>query len=185
MFDGLALACQYNNTEIIFNFCARFFDSFIQLMNIYKSVPEVQLVILHLFSHLAGRLDFGYLTPENKQTLFTAINQIIQSFGAANQGRKRMHTQEEEEDQPYEDISTALAMLSNVMASGIEDFSRKEQGLDNDRGVADVVLFGINVVIPMVDLEMLKVRGKKLLYFPVKRLILCFRFLPYVVNMYN
>ncbi|CAO3659151.1 unnamed protein product [Rhizopus microsporus] len=157
MFDGLALACQYNNTEIIFNFCARFFDSFIQLMNIYKSVPEVQLVILHLFSHLAGRLDFGYLTPENKQTLFAAINQIIQSFGAANQGKKRMHTQEEEEDQPYEDISTALAMLSNVMASGIEDFSRKEQGLDNDRGVADVVLFGINIVIPMIDLEMLKI----------------------------
>jgi hypothetical protein len=27
--------------------------------------------------------------------------------------------------------------------------------------VADVVLFGINIVIPMVDLEMLKVRGKK------------------------
>jgi hypothetical protein len=157
MFDGLALACQYNNTEIIFNFCARFFDSFIQLMNIYKSVSEVQLVILQLFSDLAGRLDFGYLKAENKQVLFNTMIQILQSFGVSNQGKKRMHSQEEEEDQPYADISTVLAMLSNIMASGTEDFSRKEQGLGNDGGVADVVLFGINVVIPMIDLEMLKV----------------------------
>ncbi|KAG1159659.1 hypothetical protein G6F37_004686 [Rhizopus arrhizus] len=157
MFDGLALACQYNNTEIIFNFCARFFDSFIQLMNIYKSVSEVQLVILQLFSDLAGRLDFGYLKAENKQVLFNTMIQILQSFGASNQGKKRMHSQEEEEDQPYADISTVLAMLSNIMASGTEDFSRKEQGLGNDGGVADVVLFGINVVIPMIDLEMLKI----------------------------
>lgn len=53
MFDGLALACELFNTTIIFDFCARFFDSFVQLMNLYKTVPEVQLLILQLFADMA------------------------------------------------------------------------------------------------------------------------------------
>lgn len=56
MFDGLALASQYNNTQDIFIFCSRFFESFVQLMNMYKDVPEVQVLILQLFADLAGRL---------------------------------------------------------------------------------------------------------------------------------
>lgn len=53
MFDGLALACDLFNTVIIFDFCSRFFDSFLQLMNLYKSVPEVQLLILQFFADVS------------------------------------------------------------------------------------------------------------------------------------
>lgn len=56
MLDGLALASEYNNTQIIFQFCARFFESMLQLMNMYKTVGEVQLLILQLLADLAGRL---------------------------------------------------------------------------------------------------------------------------------
>lgn len=154
MFDGLALSCQYNNTQTIFTFCSRFFESFVQLMNLYKQAPEVQLAILQLFSDLCKRLDFGLLSEKDKQVLFGTIIEIVKVFGASNQGKKRLHTQEEEEEKPYADISTVLVMLSNIMASGIEDFSRKEQSASD---VADVVLFGINIVIPMIDMEMLKV----------------------------
>jgi hypothetical protein len=159
MFDGLALACQYNNTQTIFTFCSRFFESFVQLMNLYKTVPEVQLSILQLFSDLCNRLDFGLLGVQEKQALFATIIEILTIYGAANQGKKRMHSQEEEEDKPYADISTILVMLSNMMASGIEDFSSQKAASKSD--VADVVLFGINIVIPMIDMEMLKVRQKR------------------------
>ncbi|EPB86259.1 hypothetical protein HMPREF1544_06987 [Mucor circinelloides 1006PhL] len=155
MFDGLALACQYSNTQTIFQFCARFFESFIQLMTLYKTVPEVQLAILQLFADLCNRLDFGLLSDNDKQMLFHTIVEIIKIYGVSNQNKKRMHTQEEEEDKPYADISTVLIMLSNIMSSGIEDFSRKDVADKSD--IANVVLFGINVVIPMIDMEMLKI----------------------------
>lgn len=161
MFDGLALACQYSNTQTIFGFCTRFFESFVQLMNLYKQAPEVQLAILQLFSDLCNRLDFGLLNEKDKQMLFGTIIEILKIYGTTNQGKKRMHTQEEEEDKPYADISIVLVMLSNMMASGLEDFSRKEQQQNGGGGggsdVADVVLFGINIIIPMIDLEMLKI----------------------------
>lgn len=38
-------------------------------------------------------------------------------------GKKRQHAQEEEADRPYPDISTALCILTNIMASEFEDFS--------------------------------------------------------------
>ena len=154
MFDGLALACQYNNTQTIFSFCSRFFDSFVQLMDLYKPVPEVQIAILQLFTDLCGRLDFSVLSVAEKHSLYTVILQIVKIFGTSNQGKKRQHTQEEEMDKPYADIATVLVMLSNLMASDNEDFSTKGQ---RSSDVADVVLYGINVVIPIIDMEMLKV----------------------------
>ncbi|KAI9271756.1 armadillo-type protein [Phascolomyces articulosus] len=160
MFDGLALACQYNNTQSIFTFCSRFFESMHQLMNMYKSVPEVQLLLLQFFADLAGRLDFGLLEPNQKQLLFQIVVEILKSYGASNRGKKRIHTQEEEADRPYPDIATALSLLTNIMASEFEDFNRTENATPTAPGnadVADVVLFGVNVIIPMIDLEMLKI----------------------------
>ncbi|KAI8985067.1 armadillo-type protein [Pilobolus umbonatus] len=156
MFDGLALACQYNNTQTIFSFCSRFFESFVQLLNLYKTVPEVQLSILQLFSDLSDRLDFGLINANEKRLFFNTIIEILKIFGVTNQGKKRMHSQEEEEDRPYAEIATVLTMLTNVMASGMEDFSRKESNADHS-DIAEVVLFGINIVIPMIDLQMLKI----------------------------
>ncbi|KAI8147321.1 armadillo-type protein [Fennellomyces sp. T-0311] len=162
MFDGLALASQYTNTPTIFGFCARFFESMLQLMNMYKDVSEVQLLLLQFFADLAGRLDFGLLEPNQKQLLFQIIVEILKSYGASNTGRKRIHTQEEEADRPYPDIATALTLLTNIMASEFEDFNRTETVRPSPPGsadVADVILFGVNVIIPMIDLEMLKIPG--------------------------
>lgn len=181
MFDGLALACQYSNTQTIFSFCSRFFESFVQLMNLYKQTPEVQLAILQLFSDICKRLDFGLLSGEDKQLLFGTIIEVLKVFGSSNHGKKRLHSQEEEENKPYADISTVLVMLSNIMASGIEDFSRKEQ---NGSDVADVVLFGINIVIPMIDMEMLKV-SRAIYKNHIISYILFYRSQVYVSNIFN
>ncbi|KAF7720629.1 Exportin-4, partial [Apophysomyces ossiformis] len=160
MCDGLALASQFNNTQAIFTFCSRFFESFLQLMNIYKNVPEVQLQILQLFEDLAGRLDFSNLRAEQKQMLFGVVVEILKSFGSANQGKKRQHSQEEEQDRPYADISTVLVLLFNIMASEFEDFNRQHANtsvISDEPDVAEVVLYGVNIVLPMIDLEMLKI----------------------------
>ncbi|CEP06933.1 hypothetical protein [Parasitella parasitica] len=155
MFDGLALACQYSNTRTIFQFCARFFESFVQLMTVYKSVPEVQLAILLLFADLCKRIDLGLLSDRDRQMLFHTIVEVVKAFGVSNQHTKRMHSQEVEQDKPYADISTVLVMLSNIVSLSVEDFSRKTT--DDNADVAHVVLVGTNIVIPMIDMEMLKI----------------------------
>lgn len=87
MLDGLALASQYNNTQAIYGFCSRFFDTLLQLMTIYKTVMEVQLLILQLFTDLAGRLDFGQLDTNQKQMLFRIVIEIVKKYGENNRGK--------------------------------------------------------------------------------------------------
>ncbi|KAI8377732.1 armadillo-type protein [Radiomyces spectabilis] len=160
MFDGLALASQFSNTAIIFTFCSKFFASFLQLMNIYRTVLEVQLALLQFFADLASRMDSGQLETGQKQTFYHIIIEMLRSFGAANQGKKRLHSQEEEADKPYADISVVLALLSNLMAFELEDFNHSTDnraGSASHSDVADVILFGVNTVIPMIDLEILKI----------------------------
>ncbi|KAL1930141.1 hypothetical protein VTP01DRAFT_1295 [Rhizomucor pusillus] len=160
MFDGLALASQFNNTQSIFKFSSRFFESFLQLMNMYKNVSELQLLLLQLFADLAGRLDFSLLDPSQKQMLFQIVIEILKVYGDSNQGKKRLHSQEEEADRPYPDIATSLSLLTNIMASEFEDFNRTENVTPTPPGsadVADVVLYGVNVIIPMVNMEMLQI----------------------------
>ncbi|RUS28630.1 hypothetical protein BC938DRAFT_481650 [Jimgerdemannia flammicorona] len=194
MFDGLALACETSNSTIIFSFCARFFNSFIQLLSVYSTVPEVQLLVLQFFGDFVRYLvgiakDFTELTEEQKQLLYGSVVELLNSYSAANLGplddafslthfslvrsrlgacRKRMLTQEEEADEPYGDISTMLEMLSSVMASEFEGYARNEPTPVKPVGavnVSDVVFFGVNIVIPLIDLSMLKVRVSNILLF--------------------
>ncbi|CAO3661292.1 unnamed protein product [Umbelopsis ramanniana] len=159
MFDGLAQACDIFNTTIIFEFCSRFFNSFLQLMNLYKNVPEVQLLILEFFADISRYADFESLGDKRKGSLYNVIIEIFKVYGLSSSGNKRIMTQEEEADQPYADIVTALNILSNIMTSEFESFNRANgaTAVQGSPDVADVVFFGINLLIPNINMEMLKI----------------------------
>ncbi|KAI7868961.1 armadillo-type protein [Spinellus fusiger] len=161
MLEGLALACQYNNSQIIFEFCTRHFDSFVQLMALYKDIRQIQIAILLFFRHLAEKLDPVMLEQEQKQLFFRVLVEMIRSFGIANQGRQRLHDEEKYNDVPYEDISTVIDLLLGLMASEFEDFERNptEKGRfvssSDHSSVAHVILFGVHTLLPLVDQVML------------------------------
>ncbi|KAM3588533.1 hypothetical protein VKS41_000976 [Umbelopsis sp. WA50703] len=160
MFDGLALGCDIFNTNIIFDFCSRYFDSFMQLMNLYKVVPEVQLLILQYFADIARYAELENLGDKRKELLYKVIVEILKVYAATGAGQKRLMTQEEEADRPYADIVTVLTLLSNVMTSEFETFNGSggnTSHLATSPNVADVVLYGINILIPNINLEMLKI----------------------------
>ncbi|ORX55719.1 hypothetical protein DM01DRAFT_1345196 [Hesseltinella vesiculosa] len=149
VFDGIALAMDAYNTAPLFSFLSRFFDSFHKLFEIYKSSAEVHLLILRLLADLLNRVDMSHLSEEQKQGLYQFTMEIIRLYGSYNVGKKRIHSQEEEAERPYDDVCTVLNLLTNMMASDFE-------GQRRDTNAADVALFGIHTVIPMIDLEMLQ-----------------------------
>ncbi|KAI8070967.1 armadillo-type protein [Gongronella butleri] len=148
MFDGIALAMETTNTAPVFAFLSRFFESFHKLFEIYKDVSEVQLLILQLLSDIMSRVDLTQISAEQKQGLYQFTTEIIRLYGRFHTGKKRLHSQEEEADRPYEDIATILMMLTNLMNADNEG--------SRDANAADVALFGIHTVLPMIDLEMLQ-----------------------------
>ncbi|KAI8581091.1 hypothetical protein K450DRAFT_234586 [Umbelopsis ramanniana AG] len=93
------------------------------LMNLYKNVPEVQLLILEFFADISRYADFESLGDKRKESLYNVIIEIFKVYGLSSSGNTRILTQEEEADQPYADIVAALNIMSNIMTSEFESFS--------------------------------------------------------------
>ena len=52
MFDGLALASDESNMNLIFQVCAPHFENFVKLLDLYHNFLDVQLYILVFFRDL-------------------------------------------------------------------------------------------------------------------------------------
>ena len=56
MYDGLSMAADEINSSPIFEACAKHFDSFIKLLDLYHNFPEFEIYVLRIFAHLAANM---------------------------------------------------------------------------------------------------------------------------------
>ncbi|KAI1319628.1 Exportin-4 [Mortierella claussenii] len=155
MFNGLALASTDINTPLIYGFCSRFFESFIDLVRIYSNFPEVQILVLRLFTDVIKNFDFTTLSPDQISYFHTCLLKLLQTFSTANLGNKRATAWEEAEDEPYSDVSVVLEMLLSLLeVHGVDQMLAHAA---NAVLPSTVVFSGINILIPMIKENMLKI----------------------------
>ncbi|KAI8817434.1 armadillo-type protein [Fimicolochytrium jonesii] len=159
MYSGLALAADEANTKQVFTAVAKHFDVFVQLLELYRNTTEVEKYILQVFANLIRCQSFEELTPEDCERLYSSVLSVLQTYAKNTVGRKRS-VNTGEEDEMFEDLSCILDILSQLMASQYEGITwaeilekRKAKG---GTDVADVIFYGINVVIPLITDDMLK-----------------------------
>ncbi|KAG0264667.1 Exportin-4 [Mortierella polycephala] len=162
MFNGLALALTDINTPLIYNFCCRFFDSFVDLVRIYSNFPEVQILVLRLYTDLIKHIEFTTISPEQVSFFHTRLLNLLQTFSAANLGTKRATALEEAEDEPYSDVSVVLELLLSLLeVLGVNQMLAHSP---NAVMPSTVVFSGTNILIPMVKENMLKAINAMALY---------------------
>ncbi|KAF9437381.1 Exportin-4 [Entomortierella beljakovae] len=155
LFNGLALALTDINTPMIFNFCSRFFDSFIDLVRVYSNFPEVQILVLRLYTDFIKNFDFTTLSPEQVCFFHSCLVKLLQTFSAANLGKKRATAWEEVDEEPYSDVSIVLEMLLGLLeVHGVEQLLAHSP---NAVSPSTVVFSGIDILIPMIKENMLKI----------------------------
>lgn len=158
MFNGLALALTDINTPMIFNFISRFLESFVDLVRIYRNLPEVQILVLNLFTDLTKNLEFTTLSPDQVSYFHASVMKLLQTFSAANLGSKRASAWEEAEDEPYNDVSVVLDLLLHLLeVRGVDSMLAQTP---NAVLPSTVVFSGINILIPMIKDNMLKVKRR-------------------------
>ncbi|KAF9349546.1 Exportin-4, partial [Mortierella sp. NVP85] len=155
MFNGLALALTDINTPAIFNFISRFLESFVDLVRVYRNFPEVQILVLNLFTDLTKNLEFATLSPDQVSYFHASVLKLLQTFSAANLGNKRASAWEEAEDEPYNDVSVVLDLLLHLLeVRGVDSMLAQTP---NAVLPSTVVFSGINILIPMIKDNMLKI----------------------------
>ncbi|CAG8492367.1 1617_t:CDS:10 [Diversispora eburnea] len=122
MFDGLALASNYSNTQLIYSFCSKYFDFMVKLLHYYQSCPEVGILVLQFFNSFVMFQDFGELSKDQLKLIYQTIVELFEAYSSVNLGKKRLDAAEEE-DEPYADISIILDMLSELMAAEFQGLS--------------------------------------------------------------
>ncbi|XP_059820197.1 exportin-4 [Hypanus sabinus] len=159
---GIAEATQIDNVVILFTFLMDFLNNCIGLMEIYKNTPETVNLIIEVFVEVAHK-QICYLGESKAMKLYEACLTLLQVYSKNSLGRKRSDVAAEEEQ--YQDLLLIMELLTNLLSKEFIDFSDtdevfrgQEPGQSGNRSVsaADVVLYGVNIVLPLMSQDLLK-----------------------------
>ncbi|KAG0234033.1 Exportin-4 [Actinomortierella wolfii] len=155
MFDGLALAASDANTPLIFAFSSQYFESFVQLIQIYHNFPEVQILVLRLFTDMTTHFEMTALSVDHVNFYHTCLLNLLQTFSTANLGVKRATAWEEADEEPYQDVSIVLELLLGLLE--VFGVNQMLSQVPNAVLPSTVVFSGVNTLLPMIKENMLKI----------------------------
>ncbi|KAI8926272.1 armadillo-type protein [Entophlyctis helioformis] len=162
MYNGLVLAMDETNMGPIFDMCAKQFDAFVRLLDLYHSFPEVEFYILQFFRDLVKFHALDVLEDHHYRDLYRASMELIRVYAKNEIGRKRSRGRGTDEEDLNIDLSVLLEMLAGLISSEYEGLARQDvldrQAKTAAHGGADVVqvvFFGVNELIPLITDDML------------------------------
>ncbi|XP_072542133.1 exportin-4 [Salminus brasiliensis] len=159
---GIAEATQIDNVGSLFSFLMDFLSSCIGLMEVYQNSPETVNLIIEVFVEVAHK-QICYLGETKSMKLYEVCLTLLQVYSKNNLGRKRLDVAAEEDQ--YQDLLLIMELLTNLLSKEFIDFSDTDEvfrGQEQSSGAgrtvsaADVVLFGVNIVLPLMSQDLLK-----------------------------
>jgi hypothetical protein len=161
MFGGLALVVDEVTTVPVFETCARHFSTFVKLLDMFHSHPDLELYILQVVRDLVKNQFFDALESHHHKILYQTVHDMIQVYAKNEIGRHRNRKNYEEEEL-FEDLSVLLELLSALITSEYEGYERETviariQKAKFEIDVSTVVFVGVNSLLPLITQEMLEV----------------------------
>uniref|UniRef100_A0A8C6NQ42 Exportin-4 n=1 Tax=Nothobranchius furzeri TaxID=105023 RepID=A0A8C6NQ42_NOTFU len=161
---GIAEATQIDNVASLFSFLMDFLSSCIGLMEVYSNTPQTINLIIEVFVEVAHK-QICYLGEVSEAAeLYEACLTLLQVYSKNNQGRKRSDATAEEDQ--YQDLLLIMELLTNLLSKEFIDFSDNDEVFRNQEqgapasnrtvSAADVVLYGVNIVLPLMSQDLLK-----------------------------
>ncbi|KAK7938437.1 hypothetical protein WMY93_001763 [Mugilogobius chulae] len=160
---GIAEATQIDNVASLFSFLMDFLSSCIGLMEVYSNTPETVNLIIEVFVEVAHK-QICYLGETKSMKLYEACLTLLQVYSKNNVSRKRADATAEEDQ--YQDLLLIMELLTNLLSKEFIDFSDTDEvfrsqdqgasGTGRTVSAADVVLYGVNIVLPLMSQDLLK-----------------------------
>ncbi|TNN44340.1 Exportin-4 [Liparis tanakae] len=131
--------------------------------DVYSNTPETINLIIEVFVEVAHK-QICYLGESKSMRLYEACLTLLQVYSKNNQSRKRSDAAAEEDQ--YQDLLLIMELLTNLLSKEFIDFSDTDEVFrSQDQGpaapgrtvsAADVVLYGVNIVLPLMSQDLLK-----------------------------
>eukprot|EP00124_Ichthyophonus_hoferi_P002300 Ihof_evm3s151 gene=Ihof_evmTU3s151 len=144
---GIMQAAVKSNSSVLFNFIQRVSAHLLSLIQIYHNCPEVVLLVVEIYVVQAEH-NMLYLADSKALTVYNNCMDLLKLYSAYNLGKTRRGDQGEEEQ--YEDLLLFLRLLTNLLSRDILEFGYSGPGQDNTVKSADVVLYGLTIIMPLM-----------------------------------
>ncbi|GLH05441.1 Exportin-4 [Gryllus bimaculatus] len=163
-FIGVAQGSQVTTVQSLFQFLHPMLCEFSTLVNVYHNYQQIVELILELYCECARGM-LCYLTQVDSQRIYESCLQTIQAYARSNTGRVSQESSAEEES--YRDILLLMELLTNLLSKDFIDLSPLDASNETESTVtaADVCLYGLNIIMPLMTVDLLKFPSLCLQYF--------------------
>jgi hypothetical protein len=166
MFCGIAKSTTTVNHNAIFNALAPYLAGVVQLLEVYRTHDLTVKNILRFFA-LLTESQVEVLSPAQSLALCQACSLLFQTYARHNLGRRwakvaNKALSEEEQEELSSQIIAFLSILTHLASKGIIDFFDYDATRDEataemaTKVVADAIVFGLQMIIPLIDRELLQ-----------------------------
>lgn len=153
-FVGMVTGSLVSTVQELFSFMTSILSELSMLLNLYHNYQLIVQLILELFCECAKRM-LCYLNNDNSKKLYEYCLATIQVYARCN--ANRFTTEIAAEETSFQDLLLVMELLTNVLTKDCVDLSSFEVQTDeNQVTAADVCLYGINFIMPLMTLDLLK-----------------------------
>ncbi|XP_060526804.1 exportin-4-like [Cylas formicarius] len=153
-FIGVAKGTQMASAELLFNALAPVLAELSVFLTFYKDFQVVVQLILEMFGQVAKHM-LCYLTPLNSKRLYETSLTTVEAYAKCN--ANRLSNEKFAEEGSCQDLALVLDLLTFILPKDCFDLCPNANKEETVRVTAsDVALFGLNFIMPLMTLELLK-----------------------------
>ena len=152
-FIGVAKGSLMTTAEILFNALAPMLSEIPTFLNLYKNYQLIVQLILELFGQCAKCM-LCYLNQLDSKRLYECTLASIQVYAKCNVNRLSMEVFSEETS--FQDLVLVMELLTYILSKDCLDLSLFNSNEEAAVTAADVSLFGLNFIMPLMTIDLLK-----------------------------
>ncbi|CAF1095043.1 unnamed protein product [Rotaria sordida] len=154
--------CSSEQITYLFEHSQQTLQDILDLFDFYHNYCDQVQIILELFSLYAEHV-LIYLNQNHTNIFYKYILRLLQIFTKCNYGKKTKEINADEDFNSH--IYTLLNCLNHLLAKDFIDFSN-ENSTNTDVNVGDVVLYGLIICLPLIQLDnLLKIPSISICYY--------------------
>lgn len=151
-FLGIAKGSQMSTAQILFEYIAPILSELPVFLNIYKNYQIIVQLVLELFGRCAQHM-LCYLSVLDSKRLYESSLATVQVYAKCN--ANRLSTEVFSEESSFQDLLLVLEFLTLILSKDCIDFSPQISNSEITITAADVSLFGLSFILPLIKMELL------------------------------
>ncbi|KAL6883263.1 hypothetical protein ACP4OV_010677 [Aristida adscensionis] len=155
---GAARAAQPRTQKVLFEMGHTVMNSLLTLLEVYKNESAVVYMILKfVVDFVDGQAVF--LDAKETSALVNFCLRLLQIYSSHNIGKVMLSLssslRSESQAEKYKDLRALLRLLTNICSKDLVGFLSESNG-DGSPDIAEVIYVGLDIVTPLISLDLLK-----------------------------